>query len=122
MIVLEYYSQSLVLVQNSISETGIVKLCYQTLQALSYINSYGVVHRCLAPDNILFNSKGDVKLFNYGLYYMTGQGGDVSFPIGYVKFLCAEGVQECACDNFLLTIFNFLIFQAIPATLLPKCF
>lgn len=88
MIVLEYYSQSIASVQSSISEAGIVKLCHQTLHALSYINSYGVVHRCLAPDNILFNSKGDVKLFNYGLYYMTGKGEDVSFPIGYDSFYC----------------------------------
>lgn len=86
MIVLEYYAHSLSLAQCSISEQGIVKLCQQTLQALAYINTFGVVHRCLAPDNILFDSKGNVKLFNYGLYYMTGQGGDVSFPIGYVNF------------------------------------
>ena len=25
-----------------------------------------------------------VKLYNYGLYHMTGNGRDVSFPIGYI--------------------------------------
>lgn len=90
MIVLEYYAHSLSLARSSISELGIVKLCQQTLQALAYINTFGVVHRCLAPDNILFDSKGNVKLFNYGLYYMTGQGGDVSFPIGNPRYTAPE--------------------------------
>ncbi|KAK3907313.1 TBC domain-containing protein kinase-like protein [Frankliniella fusca] len=90
MIVSEFYAQSLASVQDSISVPGIVKICHQTLKALSFINSFEIVHRCLAPDNILFDAQGNVKLFNYGLYFMTGKGADVSFPIGNPRYMAPE--------------------------------
>lgn len=82
MIVLEYHAKSLASCPRDFSHNQLIKFGHQILEALSFINSFGVVHRCLAPDNILFDAKGNVKLFNYGLYFMTGQGADVNFPIG----------------------------------------
>ncbi|KAE8749565.1 hypothetical protein FOCC_FOCC003831 [Frankliniella occidentalis] len=90
MIVSEFHAQTLALLQEPLPLLGIVKLCHQTLTALSYINSHDIVHRCLAPDNIMINAKGNVKLFNYGLYYMTGKGSDVSFPIGNPRYMAPE--------------------------------
>lgn len=46
------------------------------------MNKFGLVHRHLSPDNILINKDDKVKLYNYGLYYMTDSGKNVSFPIG----------------------------------------
>lgn len=43
-----------------------------------------LVHRHLSPENILINKSGNVQLYNFGLYYMTESGKNVSFPIGYV--------------------------------------
>jgi len=83
-IVSEYYPRSLasVLAERPLSVYEVAHVCKQTLEALEYLNSNGITHRNLAPDNILINTEGNVQLFNYGLYYMTGQGTDVSFPIG----------------------------------------
>lgn len=80
MVVSEYHPQSLNSKQLSLDET--IKVAYQTLQALSYLNEHGIVHRSLCPENMLLTDSGDIQLFNYGLYYMTGRGTDVSFPIG----------------------------------------
>jgi len=60
----------------------IIALLHQVLKALAYLEEEGIVHRALEPDNILIGSNGEAKLFNYGLFYMTGEGKLVSFPIG----------------------------------------
>lgn len=80
MVVSEYHSQSV----NSqyLSLENVIKIAFQSLQALSYLNEHGIVHRSLCPENIVLTDTGDIQLFNYGLYYMTGGGIDVSFPIG----------------------------------------
>ncbi|XP_047004148.1 TBC domain-containing protein kinase-like protein isoform X1 [Schistocerca americana] len=66
------------------------KFTMQIVDALNHLNTLRIVHRSLCPENILVDDKGDVKLFNYGLYYMTGEGTDVSFPIGHPKYMAPE--------------------------------
>ena len=63
-------------------ENDLIKIAYQILKGLTYLNQFGLVHRMLTPENILLDEKGNVKLFNYGLYHMTDGGKDVEFPIG----------------------------------------
>ncbi|XP_050428311.1 TBC domain-containing protein kinase-like protein [Adelges cooleyi] len=67
-------------------------LCWihEVLLALSYLNSNGLVHRFLTPENILLDEQDNVKLFNYGLYYMTNNGKNISFPIGKLKYTAPE--------------------------------
>jgi serine/threonine protein kinase len=60
----------------------IILLLRQILEALAYLEENGIVHRALDPDNILFGWNGEAKLFNYGLFHMTGEGKFISFPIG----------------------------------------
>lgn len=50
----------------------------------------GVVHYNLDTTNILVDDEKNVKLFNWGLFYMTNQGKYVSFPIGNVKYTPPE--------------------------------
>lgn len=57
---------------------------------LSYLNDHGICHRSLSPSNILLDSHGNVKLFNYGLYFMSNYGKSVSFPIGTPKYMSPE--------------------------------
>lgn len=76
----EHHLQTLSDVELSFDD--IIQLSYQILTALAHLNKYGIVHRMLSPDNIVLDEERNVKLFNYGLYYITGSGRDVSFPIG----------------------------------------
>lgn len=41
-------------------------------------------------DNVLVDDGGNIKLFNYGLYYMTNGGKYVTFPIGCPKYFAPE--------------------------------
>ncbi|KAJ8874424.1 hypothetical protein PR048_025273 [Dryococelus australis] len=68
----------------------VVKFGYQMLSAIDYLNRFGIVHRNLHPGNVLLSEDQDFRLFNYGLYYMTGCGQDVTFPIGHPKYLAPE--------------------------------
>lgn len=80
MVVTEFHPQSLKSQHLTLDE--VVKAAFQSLHALSYLNERGIVHRSLCPENIVLTDSGDIQLFNYGLYYMTGGGVDVSFPVG----------------------------------------
>ena len=72
--------------KENLSLENIIKIAYQCLLGLQHMNELGLVHRHLSPDNVLINKNGDVQLYNYGLYYMTDAGKNVSFPIGYKIF------------------------------------
>jgi TBC domain-containing protein kinase-like protein len=80
MVVSEYHPQSVKSQHLTLDE--VVKVAFQSLHALSYLNECGIIHRSLCPENIVLTESGDIQLFNYGLYYMTGGGIDVTFPIG----------------------------------------
>jgi len=49
-----------------LSEAQISYVCLQTLKALSYIHASHRIHRDIKSDNVLINSRGDVKLSDFG--------------------------------------------------------
>lgn len=62
----------------------IINIGVQVSNAMMYLHEQNITHRTLSDDNILLDSYGRVKLFNYGLYYMTDEGNEVPFPLGLV--------------------------------------
>ncbi|CAL1543296.1 unnamed protein product [Lymnaea stagnalis] len=77
-------------IENSLSETQIANIGFQILDGLTYLHEKKVVHRNLSLDNILIDKQGNIKLSEYGLYYMTDYGADVSFPIGLPRYMPPE--------------------------------
>lgn len=76
--------------ENNIEILGLVK---DVLKALAYLHSKDITHRSLSKKNIFFcNSQW--KVFNYGLYYMTGNGMDVLFPIGDIKYFAPDVILQ----------------------------
>ncbi|KAI7865477.1 rab-GTPase-TBC domain-containing protein [Spinellus fusiger] len=65
---------------------------FQIVSGLEYLQQHGIFHTCLSPHNILLDAKQCIKLSGYGLFYMTGQGVDIDFPIGYPTYLAPECV------------------------------
>ncbi|ELU03407.1 hypothetical protein CAPTEDRAFT_220004 [Capitella teleta] len=96
-VVTEFYKTNLAaaLRTSKYSDTScLTTLAFEILSGLAYLNSRGFIHRNLSPQNILFDTKGFVKLANYGMYYMTDSGADVSFPIGLLKYMSPEVLAQ----------------------------
>ncbi|XP_044258848.1 TBC domain-containing protein kinase-like protein isoform X1 [Tribolium madens] len=66
------------------------RFAYQILTALNYLHERKIVHRNLSTENILLQKNKDIKLFNYGLFHMTGCGQLVSFPIMQILYSAPE--------------------------------
>lgn len=60
----------------------ILKIAQQILLGLHELHKQNIVHRNLSSDNVLMQADDyNLKMFDYGLYHMTGEGSLVSFPI-----------------------------------------
>lgn len=107
-VVAEYNGDPLNNKQN-LNIDDIIKIAFQCLLGLQHMNMLNLVHRHLSPENILINKSGNVQLYNFGLYYMTDSGKNVSFPIGYPKYTAPEvflspGVSSAKVDSWSLGI------------------
>lgn len=113
------YSGDPLSTKQDLSIEEIIKVSFQCLLGLQHMNELDLVHRHLSPDNILIKKDGDIQLYNYGLYYMTEGGKNVSFPIGYcliffpVDLILMEYAYGISNNRFLL----FAVLRNIP---LPK--
>lgn len=76
--------------KTSLSLALILRIFYQIASALSELNKHKIVAHNLEPKNILLDQFDNIKLFNYGLYYMTKGGEYVPFPIGNIKYMPPE--------------------------------
>jgi mitogen-activated protein kinase 15 len=77
-LVFEYMETDLhvVIRANILQEIHQKFIVYQTLRALKYVHSAGLIHRDIKPSNILLNSKCDVKLCDFGLVRSASTVGD----------------------------------------------
>uniref|UniRef100_A0A1B0GKB9 TBC domain-containing protein kinase-like protein n=2 Tax=Lutzomyia longipalpis TaxID=7200 RepID=A0A1B0GKB9_LUTLO len=67
-----------------------LQIFQQIVAGLDHIHKQGFVHHNLEPENILLDSENRLKLFNFGLFYITNSGSYVSFPIGNVRYMSPE--------------------------------
>lgn len=67
------------------SYDDVLKILYQITNGLSHIETMDFTMHTLEPKNVLIDELGNVKLFNYGMFYQTNQGEYVTFPIGLVS-------------------------------------
>lgn len=63
-------------------EPFVRRLIYQVASALDFLKGHGLVCHNLEPANLLLDEHNNIRLFNYGLFYMTRSGEYVNFPIG----------------------------------------
>eukprot|EP01133_Synstelium_polycarpum_P012499 gene12499-14671_t len=70
----------------------VAMFAYHVLKALAYLHANRITHRNLCTDNIKIDSRGHAKLSNYGLYHLSNEGENVSFPIGNLANWAPESV------------------------------
>lgn len=62
----------------------------QVLNALHYLEDRNVIVLNLSSNNIVFDTKQEVKLFNFGMGHMSEYGKLVSFPLFDIKTVAPE--------------------------------
>ncbi|WP_299427094.1 serine/threonine-protein kinase [uncultured Shimia sp.] len=101
-----------------LTPTLVNKLLRQVLDALSYLHDRGVLHRDVAPDNLILSANGDVTLIDFGAAYSSGEaeGGQsqrmLAVKDGYSppEFYCADGVQGAYSDLYSMGALCHLVF------------
>lgn len=78
----EVIGKSLADLKKKLSTEEIINVARQVANGLQYLHANNITHRTLSDDNILIDLNGKVKLFNYGIFYMTYGGSEVAFPLG----------------------------------------
>ncbi|CAG0915447.1 unnamed protein product [Notodromas monacha] len=77
-----------------------LKILYDIVDAVAYLRSQGILHRNLRLSNIMLDARGNVKLFDFGLFHLTDSGCLVSFPIGNIEYFAPEvlSMSHKPCD------------------------
>lgn len=83
----------------------VLKIFYQIANGLNHLDTLDITMQTLEPKNVLIDELGNVKLFNYGMYYQTNQGEYVTFPIGFVSTLTNVYIVICDVYEYLISFF-----------------
>lgn len=75
-------------------EGTIRRLMFQMLDALVYLESYGIYHKNLSLKNIYVDSKFNIKFSDYGIGYMTDYGRLANFVIGDPHYMSPETLAD----------------------------
>ncbi|XP_034671852.1 TBC domain-containing protein kinase-like protein [Drosophila subobscura] len=73
-----------------LSLAQILRIFYQVACGINVLSQHYLVAHNLEPKNILIAPDGRLKLFNYGLYFMTKGGAYVPFPVGNIRYMAPE--------------------------------
>lgn len=92
-VVLELCSQVTLydrIADRSLSESEAATVMRQLLSALAHCHRAGVVHRDLKPDNVLFDSRENLKLADFGSAEWLGDDGSVGGVVGTPYYVAPE--------------------------------
>ncbi|KAG2589983.1 mitogen-activated protein kinase kinase 9-like [Panicum virgatum] len=83
-----------------VPERALAEVAARCLQGLAHVHSRGVAHLDLRPDNLLANSRGDVKIGDFSvsriLYGRAGERRRVSVAVGSPMYLSPERFEPDA--------------------------
>lgn len=68
-------------------------------QAFDYLHPKGIVYRDLKPENLVFDSRGYVKLVDFGFAKTVGSGNKTGSFCGTVEYLAPELIRRQGHDT-----------------------
>ena len=105
LIVSEYHKKSLEnknVLREFSGEFGMLRrLAYSIISGLVHMNELGMINRNLSSQNVQVTGNGEIKLSNFGMYYVTEYGEYVKFPIGIPVYWPPELIREGKNDEML---------------------
>merc|ERR1712150_28619 len=91
-----------------------VNFGFDLASALRYLHRKNIIHRDLKPDNIGFDVRGDLKLFDFGLAKEVPPSDNeddvfkLSGEIGSLRYMAPE-VRLCESYNLKADVFSYSI-------------
>jgi len=107
-IVMEYLSGGdlanyLATCTSMLTEKQIAKIIFQISSGLQYLHDYGIVHRDIKPQNLLYNigNNGEitVKILDFGISKIMGNNEKTLGGFGTLCFIAPEVLQRKAYDK-----------------------
>ena len=94
------------------TEEQVISLALQMTDILKFLHSNSVVHRDFTPDNLILNSKGQLKLidFNVAQQVQTGSSGTI---VGKHAYLPPEQFRAKACAQSDLYAFGATLYYML---------
>ena len=80
-------------------ETHIAYVCKNVLTALSYLHHNNKLHRDIKSDNVLMNTKGEIKLADFGFVVgLTQEENRRKSVVGTPFWMAPEVIQQAKYD------------------------
>lgn len=73
----------------------VVEVIFKCAKALDYAHRKGLVHRDIKPGNILMTADGDVRIVDFGVAHMAGNGGgQLKGLVGSPSYMAPEQMRQ----------------------------
>jgi serine/threonine protein kinase len=92
-----------------LSEKEITNIFSQTLSAFQYAHEKGIVHRDIKPSNIFILPNGHVKILDFGIAKLFGQGNEITqtgTQMGTVVYMSPEQVKSDKSIDYRSDIYS----------------
>jgi serine/threonine protein kinase len=94
-----------------LEESRVAEVAFGVLRSLAFLHARGVIVRNLSLENIRLDANHQVRLCDYGLFFVTAAGCEVAFAVGEPNYLSPElvavgprGLSSPKCDIWALGI------------------
>ena len=96
-------------------------IALQVVDALAYAHANGIVHRDIKPANVMLDTRGQVKVADFGLAKMSANVTltQSSVTMGSPDFIAPEALKQCAAADHRADIFavGVMLYQMLTGEL-----